>query len=358
MQIQPEAPAGPTGEQTTTSVAFGLQLEIDPGLEIPGIAPLTGRAPGAFGLNAADDGDLAPPSSERSYTALAARQPTRVRLNPRELARRWDTVEERAERVRELRNGETLLLSVEFAPTAGYLVHAPRFGRILVTPDGTELLCDPEPGSADWSTLLPAQALPLAATLQGLEVLHASGVALAGRGRATLLTGPSGAGKSSLAAALLRRGAALLSDDTVALESRDGTLIAHPAAALLALEADEHERLSASERAILGAGETFLEKQRYNPSTIAPATAFGELLLLERGTGGPPLERIEAVDPFALLASTFNLSVRTPERLARHLDLAVALAATERVYRLRIQPDVDATQLAEIVHTHLGAAAA
>jgi hypothetical protein len=49
--------------------------------------------------------------------------------------------------------------------------------------------------------------------------------------------------------------------------------------------------------------------------------------------------------------------VRTPERLARHLDLAVALASTERIYRLRIEPDTNATLLAEIVHEHLAATA-
>ena len=47
----------------------------------------------------------------------------------------------------------------------------------------------------------------------------------------------------------------------------------------------------------------------------ASPAPFGGLFLLERATHGPPVERIEAVDPFALLASTFNLSVRTPERL-------------------------------------------
>jgi hypothetical protein len=344
MQIQPEAPAVPTGEQAARSVAFGLLLEVDPNLEIPGIPPLQ--------LTGAGEGE--DPGPERPSAPPYSRPPTRVRLDPNELARRWSAAAHASERVRELRNGETLLLSVELAPFAGYLVHAPGFGRILVAPDGTELLCDPEPGSSEWSTLLPAQALPLAATLQGLEVLHASGVVL--RDRASLLAGPSGAGKSSLAAALLRRGAALLSDDTAVLESRDGTLIAHPGAALLQLGAAEHERLSAPERAVLGPPEAFLDKQRYNPGTIASATPFGELFLLERAMHGPPLERIEAVDPFTLLASTFNLSVRTPERLARHLDLAVALAATERIYRLRIQPDVDATQLAEIVHEQLAAA--
>ena len=182
-------------------------------------------------------------------------------------------------------------------------------------------------------------------------MLHASGVVLGGR--AALFAGPPGAGKSSLAAALLRRGAPLLSDDTVALELRDGALIAHPGAALLQLQAAEHERLSTPERAVLGPPTALDSKQRYSPSVTASPAPFGDLFLLERSTHGPPVERIEAVDPFALLASTFNLSVRTPERLVRHLDLAVALAATERIYRLRVQPGMDATRLAEIVHERL-----
>jgi hypothetical protein len=326
MQIQPEAPAGPVRERAANGAAFGLLLEVDPGIEIPGIP------------------DVDAPS-------LTSQPRTRVRLDPGELERRWSRAEHTPERVRELRDGETVLLTVELAPPAGYLLDAPGFGRILIAPDGTELICDPEPGSSEWSTLLPTQALPLAATLQGFEVLHASGVVL--RGRAALFAGPSGAGKSSLAAALLRRGAALLSDDTVALEPRGGALIAHPGAALLQLQTAEHERLSTRERAVFGPPTTFLGKQRYSPSVTASPAPFGELFMLERSTHGPPVERIEAVDPFALLASTFNLSVRTPERLTRHLELAVALAATRRIHRLRVQPGMNATQLAEIVHERL-----
>lgn len=327
MQIQPEAPAGPARERAGNGSAFGLLLEVDPNIEIPGIADVDAPAP-------------------------ASRVPTRVRLDPGELERRWSSAENSPELVRELRDGEAVLLTVELAPPAGYLLHAPGFARILIAPDGTELLCDPEPGGAEWSTLLTAQALPLAATLQGFEVLHASGVVLGGR--AALFAGPPGAGKSSLAAALLRRGdAELLSDDTVALALRGGEPIAHPGAALLQLQAAEHERLSTRERAVLGAPTAFLGKQRYSPSVAASPAPFGELFLLERSTHGPPVERIEAVDPFALLASTFNLSVRTPERLTRHLDLAVALAATGRIHRLRVQPGMDATRLAEIVHERL-----
>jgi hypothetical protein len=339
MQIQPEAPAGPARERATRSVAFGLELDVDAGIDIPGILDTPGVR------------DLEAPVSGPPVFPVASQPPTRVRLDPKELERRWSCAERTPERVRELRDGETVLLSVELAPPAGYLLDAPGFGRILIAPDGTELICDPEPGSSEWSTLLPAQALPLAATLRGFEVLHASGVVL--RGRAALFAGPPGAGKSSLAAALMRRGAALLSDDTVALQLRGGALIAHPGAALLQLLTAEHERLSTRERAVLGPPTTFLGKQRYGPSVAASPAPFGELFLLERSKHGPPVERIEAVDPLALLASTFNLSVRTPERLTRHLDLAVALAATGRVHRLRVQPGVDATQLAEIVHERL-----
>ena len=326
MQIQPEAPAGAARERAINGTAFGLALEVDPSIEIPGIL------------------DAPAPASQVGA-------PTRVRLDPKELEQRWSRAKHTSECVRELRDGETVLLSVDLAPPAGYLMRAPGFGRILIAPDGSELICDPEAGSSQWSTLLTGQALPLAATLRGYEVLHASGVVLGGR--AALFAGPPGAGKSSLAAALLHRGAALLSDDTVALELHAGELIAHPGAALLQLRAAEHERLSARERAILGPPETLLGKQRYSPRVTDSPAPFGELFLLERSTCGPPIERIEAVNPFALLASTFNLSVRTPERLVRHLDLTVALAATGRIYRLRVQPGIDATQLAEIVHERL-----
>jgi hypothetical protein len=344
MPTLPEAPVGPVSERATRGAAFGLWLEIDPEIDILGIP-----ASSAF-----DTAGANPPGVDSAATPSPLPTPsplTRVRLDPPELERRWRLAAPISKVMRELRDDETVLLSVELAPLAGYLMRAPGFGRILISPDGSELICDPEPESSEWSALITAQALPLAATLRGFEVIHASGVVLGDS--AALFTGRSGAGKSSLAAALLRRGAMLLSDDTVVLEPREGMLVAHPGAALLQLGAAEHGRLSPRERAVLGTPEASLDKQRYNLSATASPAPLGELFLLERSPQGPPLERIEAVDPFALLASTFNLSVRTPERLARHLDLAVALAAGERVYRLRVRPDMDATRLAEIVHEHL-----
>ncbi len=351
MRIRPEAYAGAHPERTVRASAFGLRLEIDPELDIPGIDDRAENlessgvddATPALNLDAhAVDAAATPPPSP-----FPAPPPTRVRLDPPELQRRWSPVAHTAEVVRELRDGHAALLTVALAHPAGYLLHAPGVGRILIAPDGGELLCDPEPGAAQWATLIPAQALPLAATLRGLEVLHASGVVLGGR--AVLFAGAPGAGKSSLAAALLYRGAALLSDDTVALRLRRGALLAHPGATLLHLRATEHDRLSAREHAVLGPPAAFAHKRRFHPRVSASSAPFGGLCLLERATHGPPVERLATIDPFALLASTFNLSVRTPERLVRHLDLAAALAATERIYRLRVQPGVNATQLADAV---------
>jgi serine kinase of HPr protein (carbohydrate metabolism regulator) len=204
---------------------------------------------------------------------------------------------------------------------------------VLISPDGAELLCDPDRTNADWATIISAQALPLAATLWELEVLHAAGVVL--EGGALLIAGASGAGKSSLAAALIRRGATLLSDDSVALQLDNG-------------------KLSAEDRAALGRPAVTIEgKLRYVGGGGVDAVPLRCLLLLERSPREPALERLQAPDPFALLASTFNLSVRTPARLLRQLDVVSAIAADRLVYRLRVQPGVDAAALAQIVLSRL-----
>ncbi|HWY90159.1 MAG TPA: hypothetical protein VNY31_05750 [Solirubrobacteraceae bacterium] len=306
--------------------AFGLALRIDPRISIPEL----GSRP----------------------DSVSAELPSHVRVDPDELRRRWDALATRPERVREIHYGETLLRSVDVAEPAGYLLWARDFGRVLISPDGIELLCEPDPANEDWASIISAQALPLAATLRGLEVLHASGVVL--DGRAVLVTGPPGAGKSSLAAALVRAGGQLLSDDAVALALSDATLTAHSGSVALQLRAAEHERLSAEERAALGRLAGSIDgKHRYVSTGVPDAAPLGGLFLLERSAAEPAVERLGAVDPFELIASTFNLSVRTPERLRRQLDVVSAIASGGLAHRLRVQPGVDAGRLAAIVREHM-----
>ncbi|HTD07839.1 MAG TPA: hypothetical protein VK680_03015 [Solirubrobacteraceae bacterium] len=311
------------GEQHRT--AFGLALSIDPRISIAGLG---------------------------QSQAASAQPPSRIYLDDGELDRRWGVLTSAPLRARELRFGETLLLSVDFAEPAGYLMWARDFARVLISPDGLELLCEPDHANGDWASILPAQALPLAATIRGLEILHASGVVLGGR--AVLLAGPLGAGKSSLAAALVGAGGRLLSDDAVALQMSDGALVAHAGSVVLHLRAAENERLSADARAALGRPErSFPGKQRYVSAGAPDPAPLAALFLLERSAEQPAVERLGAVSPFELIASTFNLSVRTPARMRRQLDVVSAIAASGVAHRLRVQPDVDATQLATIVQEQL-----
>jgi serine kinase of HPr protein (carbohydrate metabolism regulator) len=186
--------------------------------------------------------------------------------------------------------------------------------------------------------------------------MHAAGVVV--DGRAVLLMGSAGAGKSSLAAALLRAGGRLLSDDAVALQLREGRLIAHAGSLALQLRAAEDERLSPAQRAALGRPVGSVEGKRRYASGEAPAPApLGCVFLLERSAREPAVVRLGAVDPFELIASTFNLSVRTPARLRRQLDVVCAICSTSMTHRLRVQPGVDATRLAAIVGEYLAGVA-
>src|SRR5436305_3118203 len=305
--------------------AFGLALEIEPAIALPGIG------------GASEPG-------ERAGRA------TRVRVDPGELERRWAPCAESARQMRELEARGKTLLTVDFAETAGYLLSATGVAQVLVSTDGGELLCDPDPEHPDWTFILSAQALPLAATLAGFEVLHASGVVL--DGGAVLFAGDPGAGKSSLAAALVREGAGLLGDDAIALRESEGVLWAHPGAGSLYLRDAERDRLSAEERQGHGAATRFAGRERYT-APRSPAAPLAALFLLERAEQGPALERLDPVDPFDLLAATFNLSVRTPARLTRQLDLVGVLAEGGFVHRLRIRPGDDATGSAQAVRAYL-----
>ncbi|HXB63872.1 MAG TPA: hypothetical protein VNV42_03240 [Solirubrobacteraceae bacterium] len=328
MTPAPEQRRGAGGDRHTHT-AFGLALELDPEISAPGLTP------------AAPQGTNAMP-------------PTRVLLDSTELRRRWAAIASEPARVREVDFGDTSIRTIDFAEPAGYLLWNRDHGRVLISPDGRELLCEPDPTNAEWAAIVVAQALPLAATLRGLEVLHASGVVL--DGRAVLITGAAGAGKSSLAAALLRAGGLLLSDDAVALRLCDGTLLAYPGSLALQLRAAEDRRLAAPERAALGRPAGEVEgKRRYVSADPPPPAPLGGLFLLERSAAQPAVQPLADVSPFALLASTFNLSVRTPERLQRQLDVAAAIAAGGLVHRLRVQPGVDATKLAALVRAYLSA---
>jgi hypothetical protein len=96
---------------------------------------------------------------------------------------------------------------------------------------GAEIVVDRVPGADDAAVqwLVVGPALGILLTQRGLTALHASAVALDGEAAAFL--GGSGWGKSTIAAALHRRGHAVVADDVVAvaLDADSATVLpAHP----------------------------------------------------------------------------------------------------------------------------------
>lgn len=247
-----------------------------------------------------------------------------------------------------------VLFQIE-AGERGYRIAGPRYGTAILAADGSRLRGGPGAGGLlAWQRLLIAQALPFAAVLQGLEVLHASGVAV--DGEAFALLGGSGSGKTSVALALRGLGAEFLADDVLALERDGERLLAHPGAPVAGVASGEVERLrrlAGFDEELVLAGDEREAMVRLLPHP-APLPLAG-LFLLERRPEGPSRPRFETVvAPPALLAATFNLVLLGGERLEGLLDIC-ALAAGGLVERVVSGPAVDPSMVAEAVAERIGA---
>jgi hypothetical protein len=240
---------------------------------------------------------------------------------------------------------------IEDGGVAGYRIAGPLYGSSTIAADGLRLQGSVgEGGMAAWQRLLVAQALPFVAVMRGLEVLHASAVAT-GSG-AVAFSGHSGSGKTSLAMAMQRQGAALLTDDVLAVERAGEELMAHPGAPIAAVELGEAERLRDDG---VGLGEVLAvnQRERVERTVLADAAQpLRALFFLQRAPqGGEP--RFEpAPDPQLLLASTFNLVLAPPERLAGLLEVS-AILARQRVERVVFGPGVDPATLAAAIGARL-----
>ncbi len=239
----------------------------------------------------------------------------------------------------------SLVYKIEADPEAGYLISGPEYGTHLLSRDGGLLQCDPEGlPDASWQRLLVAQVLPFAALLQGLEVFHASAVVR--DGQAVAFLGRSRAGKTSLALELCRRGAGFLADDVLAVECRDGRLLAHPGSPLAGVErVDGDSEIEMGED--MGAQVVAVNARERLVRVVGAAepVALAAMFFLDRRSDGLPSPRFEPVaDAQTLLSATFNFVLATPARLRSLLEVC-ALAARARVERIVCGPD---TALAEI----------
>ena len=130
-------------------------------------------------------------------------------------------------------------------------------GTFDVSPRERVIAWHPGPGAANVAVRadLLGRVLALAAHADGLLALHASAVSIAGH--AVAFIGPKHAGKSTLALALVKHGAKLLTDDTLVVRrAADEKLLAAPGVQRVRLWRDSARALGAESSGEAGAKPT------------------------------------------------------------------------------------------------------
>jgi hypothetical protein len=252
---------------------------------------------------------------------------------------------------RRQRNGRPMLV-VERSGRA-YRVRAPRYGDHIVSADGRSVACViPRHGEWRWQRLLYAQSLPLAAQLQGLNVLHASAVRV--QDAAVAFVAPAGTGKSTLAANLVAHGHHFLTDDVLAVSLSRGEPIAHPGPALLGLADAEYERLPRAARGTLGDVVGRLDKLYLATKPDRSPAHLRMLFFLSRGEISElEIREQRPPQPAELLGSAFLSYLQTEVRLVRHLEFCAALARSARVFTVEAPLALPPEQLAAELEHHI-----
>jgi hypothetical protein len=243
------------------------------------------------------------------------------------------------------------MLTVDYHPSVGYRVWAPHHGRHIVLSGGEEILSAP-PASRGWwwHRLVLAQVLPIAATLHGLELLHASAVEFGGR--AFAITAAAGSGKTSLAAHLLDRGCELVTDDVLALEIVAGEILAHPGSALVNIDPRQRASIRGSVSQKLVDLPTGDSVYALAPIVDRPLALDG-LYFLDRSARFVSARIVEENNARDLLGSTFISYMSEPQRLLTHLDVCARIGERVRPFRIEAPLTLPAHQIADLVRKHL-----
>jgi hypothetical protein len=208
------------------------------------------------------------------------------------------------------------------------------YGRWSVSEDGANVACEssPEVSEATRERFLFAQALPLAAALQGFELMHAS--AISTRTGVAAFIGVSGAGKSSIALRLLLRGRGFVTDDVLSLRPGPQAPVVHPGPPFMAVPIAD-EGLIGDGQGPLGRPVGVSDKVHVSPSAPGCVLPLRAVFYLETA---PKLALSALAEPQALrlLASGFAPYLTTPERLARHLEITHLISTVVAQFRLQV----------------------
>ena len=247
----------------------------------------------------------------------------------------------------------SLVAAVRRDERGAYRIYGAGFGSYDVSADATGIVCHPHPDCEPWlwQRFLMSQALPLAATICGVEPFHAGGVAIGGR--VVAVAGRSGIGKSSLSLTLASRGHGFQTDDVLALASGPEGVVCKPGPGAANVRDPMLRELAARGAPPFGdvLGET-PDGVRALVSRDGRDRPLGAMYFLDHAREHGEVRFEPTTDPQLLLGHTFNVLVRTRERLEAQLGLCAAIAATVPLFSVRVPHGTPVADLATRLEEH------
>ncbi len=288
---------------------------------------LEGIAPGAFGLAISSDAGL--PGIDTPTTTAGRRSVEHRMVDAEELQEHCES----GTLTRLGGDGEgPLRLEYHQHSSGGILIRTESFGDHLIADSGRSVYSAVGDADGDlWPRYVLGQILPLTASVQGLEIFHASAVSI--DGGVIALAGPSGAGKSALAVSLIAQGASFFSDDVLALDAGAFDLTAYPGTTLMGVPHDQAANVGDS----LLTGRPWKVDER---KTLVPVRGERAARPIRAFVVLAPDESAEKPSfgtclPNSLMATTFDGVSRAPERMRRLLRVGAMLASDSRALELR-----------------------
>ena len=215
------------------------------------------------------------------------------------------------------------------------LMRFPGLGWCAIDADDGRIACA-------WRKHLPAEdcehllinhVLPLAASLAGALVLHAS-VVVRPDGGAVALAGPVGAGKSTMALALARRGWKLLSDDRLVL---DRSRVAYPIAPYIRVAPGTAEHLGFTAPLPAGHHKVRLRANQRGLEFCGEPVRLERLVVIEHRDGPTTAAPIGGRDAsIEVLVSLLQLGLDRPEWRRRVFERVSELLGSVAITRLRM----------------------
>ncbi|MCA0048907.1 serine kinase [Mesorhizobium sp. B283B1A] len=233
-----------------------------------------------------------------------------------------------------------------FEPDRQYLAwHA--VGAFLIS-GGRRIDVEPAPGVDDALLAFPLLGPVMALLLhrRGLLVLHASAIAVAGKG--AIFMGDKGAGKSTTASALIRAGHELLTDDVVALDlTNPGRPMIVPGFPQIKLAADAAAAIPLGQAEVRPQVHPAIDKMQHRlhgafSGSMVPAAG---IYVLERGqraalTPLPAIAALPAIIKFSYV-TRFGRAALSGDFAAMHLRQCSAIANHVGVCRLEVPAGLD-----------------